>query len=250
MTILSKRELQRLALITEILGAENISVERFFFKIEKPKDSYSQIHPERVPSYHSDKKCQALTREYENYAIPNEIREQGDLSVIKFRKFFHEKIALFHGDRNSFFLEARKAFKLKKILTDEDMLEIRAPNSGVGEIYDFDLSELENRLDKSLAAAEVYKNKDPDHRLAINKYGNLFNPEIEDPDQKKIIKRWVNIKKDIKREYILYTMVKNNPDIDLDGGFLNGLGLNKCSYCHRKVDDFDFMSIIEGDSMK
>ena len=47
LTILSKKELQRLALITEILASEFIPENRFFLKIKKPSDSYTLIHPER-----------------------------------------------------------------------------------------------------------------------------------------------------------------------------------------------------------
>lgn len=199
LTILSKRELQRLALITEILGSDYISVDRFFLKLKKPEDSYSHIHPERVPSYHSDRLCSALTREYENYEIPVEVREKGATSVKRFRKFFHENSILFQENRSDFYIKAKQEFNLKKVLTNRDMVEIKTPNSGKGAIQDFNISSLENDLDKEIAEAEAYKNKSNVHRLTINMYGNLFNPEVYDKEQKIILNNWNNLKKEIKR---------------------------------------------------
>lgn len=244
LTLLSKRELQRLALITEILGSEYIPVDRFFLKLKRPEDSYSHIHPERVPSYHSDRMCSALTREYENYEIPVEVREQGAASVKKFRKFFHENIQLFQENRTDFYVKAKQEFHLKKVLTNRDMVEIKTPNSGRGAIQDFNISHLEHDLDEEIAKAEVYKNTSNIHRLTINMYGNLFNPEINDEEQKNILIKWSSLKKEIKSKYITFSMIKNNPDINLDGNFLDALGLNRCSYCHNDKVDLDFSSIL------
>lgn len=244
LTILSKKELQRLALITEILGSEFIPEDRFFLKINKPNDSYSYIHPERVPSYHIDRQCTALTKEYENYEIPIEIREQGPKSVLNFRNFFFEKNNLFKEDREKFYLLAKQEFKLKKVLTDRDLVEIKAPNSGKGNIQDFNISTLEADLDKSIIDAENYKNDNVSNRFTINKYGNLYKPVVEDSNEIIILRNWSEYKKEIKRKYIIFSMLKNNPEINLDGNFLDALGLNKCSFCLKEKNDLDFMGLI------
>ena len=50
LSILSKKEQQRLALITEILGSEFIPENRFFLKIKNPQDSFTLVHPEKAPA--------------------------------------------------------------------------------------------------------------------------------------------------------------------------------------------------------
>lgn len=244
LTILSKKELQRLALITEILGSEYIPENRFFLKIEKPNDSYTLVHPERVPSYHTEKNCSGLTKEYENYLVPIEIREQGIPSVTKFRKFFFDNNNLFNENKNDFFLKTRKEFGLTQILTTEDFIELKAPNSGRGSIENFNLKDLEEKLDTAITEAENFKYEGPINQLTIAKYGNIYKPSLNNPDEIKIIAKWSELKRYIKSSYILFSMVKNNPEINIDGNFLDSLGLKKCSLCNKQEKYFDFIGML------
>jgi len=243
LTILSKREMQRLAIITEILGSKDIKINRFLLKIKKPVDTFTYVNPERVPSYHIDKHCKALVKEYENYLIPSEIRSQGNKSVEKFRKFFIENKEEFLTKKMEFFYKTKKEFNLSRLPDEKDILEIRAPNSGGGEIDNFDLSSLEDDLDNSIREAEDFKNQSNFHRLIINKYGNKISAEkeVDSEKEKEILLKWRDLKMDIKKKYIIFTMVKNNPEIDLSGDFLDALGLNKCAFCSNKEIDVDFL---------
>ena len=246
LTILSKKERQRLAIISEILSSENIEIDRFFVKIENPIDTLNYVFPEKSPSYHSDINCKALTREYENYKIPEEIRIQGEDSVKKFRKFFSENKNFFKTDYTNFLYLARKEFNLKRL--PEDILEIKSPNSGRGIIEDFDFSKLEESLDKAIKNAEDFKNLNPMNRLTINMYGNLFfvdkvigKDEQEIKTKIEILNKWSDLKKALKKNYEKYCMIKHNSNFDLSGSFLNALGLKPCSYCQNNDKIIEFI---------
>ena len=244
LTILSKKERQRLAVISEILGSEFIEENRFFTKLKKPEDTYTMLHPEKIPSYHLDSKCKALTKEYENLLIPSEIRERGVSEVIRFRRFFFDHSSLFKENEGEFFKKTREEFKISKILTKDDFAEIRAPNSGKGSIEDFNIAKFEFELDEAIREAENFKYEGPKNQLTIAKYGDLYKPELTDNDEVLIIKKWNELKKEIKRRYVVFSMIKNNPEINIDGNFLDSLGLNRCSYCCKDDNEvkFDFES--------
>ena len=244
LSILSKKEQQRLALITEILGSEFIPENRFFLKIKNPQDSFTLVHPEKAPSYHIDKNCPALTKKYKNYFVPIEIQEQGNNSVIAFRKFFLENFNLFITDRNQFFLKTKIEFNLKKVLTNRDFEELNAPNSGKGTVEDFNILDLEKDLDNAIIEAENFKYQNPKNQLTVAKYGNIYKPNLTDEYEILLIAKWTELKINIKNKYVVYTMIKNNPDINIKENFLDALGLNRCSYCHKNNNDFNFMEFL------
>lgn len=229
--------MQRLAAISEILGVENITIDRFFLKLKKPVDTLQYIKAERLPSYHLDKNCTALTKEYENYRIPEDIRILGKEVVNKFRKFFLENKEEFIKNRMNFFYKVKNEFNLGRL--PEDMVEITSPNSGRKNVNDVNLAILEGDLDKSIQEAEAFKNESSKNRLVINLYGNLFRGEnmVDSNEEKDVLKKWSDIKNAIKSKYIFFCMIKYNPDIDLSRNFLDALGLNRCSLCSNFHDE-------------
>lgn len=242
LTILSKKEMQRLAVISELLKIVDFSPDRFFFKIKKPVDTLTYISPERAPSYHNNMSCPALTKEYENYIIPEDVRILGKDVVNKFRKFFHENRDLLPSRKIEFLYKAKKEFNLKRL--PEDISEVRAPNSGRGSIDNFNLETIQEELDDLILEAEDFKNLSPFNRLTINLYGNIFNLSVEtgiDDERMKVLKKWLELKSSLKKMYIRYCMVKYNPDIELNGNLLDSIGLNRCSFCYKNEGVIEFI---------
>ena len=238
LSILSKGEMKRLAVISELLSSEDIAVDRFFLKIKKPIDSLMYVSPERMPSYHYSKECKALSREYENYYVPEDIRRLGKISVDHFREFFNKNKEEFISNRMNFFYMVKKEFNLHRL--PEDMVATKSPNSGFGAISNMSLVDLDSKLDDAILEVESYKNQSIKSRYIINMHGNKFINDLclDNKEDESILIGWHALKNKLKSAYVFYCMVKYNPDINLSGRFLDSIGLNKCALCHSHAEEY------------
>lgn len=237
--LLSKREKQRLILVKQLFQDGELFINKLFFKLKTPVDSLTMVYPERSPSYHKTINCKALNREYENFQIPAEIRERGVNEVKKFRNWFSLNSDKLSTNLHGFHRELTQEFKLKN--EPEYLARITTPNSGAGQMQNTNISEVEKQLDELLKSAEEYKNKSPEIRLTINKYGYKSHcpPEEESyPEENKIIRVWHQRKTDIKKIVFLYFMIKFNPDLKMSENILDSLGLKKCPLCYKDKDQF------------
>ena len=85
----SKFEENSLLAIQELLK----DPDKYFTEIYKPvvvKDTHKLVYEGKPPAYHKAIDCPRISANYENFEIPEAIREKGVDEVVKFRKWFEE----------------------------------------------------------------------------------------------------------------------------------------------------------------
>ena len=87
----NKTERNRLLNIKEILKIGEVELLKIFVKIEA-EDSQNWIFEGGKPACHFSMSCPTLNSEYINFAIPQEIKDKGE--VKEFREWFKENISL------------------------------------------------------------------------------------------------------------------------------------------------------------
>lgn len=229
--ILSRREMAGLQILKELYEEENFVISSYK-KIQKQysKNSRYVFNKTKAPSYHFRKECTALTSTFENYKIPDEIAKRGDQATEEFRSFFIENINLLREKPDVFLIRMETKFKLH-----EPIEHILIENSGVHEIENLDLAELEKRIDQILIDAEIFKSRDPETKKLIDTKGYGTDRELrkpQDQDCLETLAEWhTKYKGGLK--YLLgeYFRVKLNPDLEFKSTLLDQLGFRPCKIC-------------------
>ena len=233
----SKFEENSLIAIQELLK----DPEKFLAEIYKPivvKDTHKFVYEGKPPAYHKTIDCQRISSNYENFEIPEAIRIKGIDEVINFRKWFEE---------NKYLLDKPDVFVMRLelhwgIVTNPTA--IKRDNSGWTEIVNYNLEEIEQRIDELIREAGRYFNESDKNRIILkrfNKYTHLAYHEepIENNDTgysdeivKALLKDYnTKIKRPIKKLLIEYYRLTLNPDLKLEGNLLNQLGFKPCGQC-------------------
>ena len=205
--ILSIPELSLLYIFKEACKDPDLIFE-CYKRIEKNKDTKKWVYEGGVPAYHCNSGCEKLVSDYWNMEIPPEIESKGDSAILRLSA--------------EFFLKNTP----KTVLSN---------NSGVSDIDNICLEDLETRINSLLINAEKFRNKDLDTKLKIAKlgYGTHKVKEARDPDS--VLFTWHNIyKKDLKNLLCHYFRIKFNPELEFRGDLLDNLGFLRCKACHGK----------------
>lgn len=240
----SNYEKNQLLAIQELLK----NPERFFteiYKPYKPEDTYTLVYEGQKPAYHKESTCEKLNASFENFSIPKEIQERGIGVVIEFRKWFEEvKHLLEKPDVFVMRLQAKWG-----IITNPQA--INTGNSGITKFENYDINELVNIIDLQIKEAGRFYHKSEKNTVILKKYSKFTylaynNEDFRDnttgysKDEIKELLKFYNekFKKPLKQNLIEYYKLKLNPDIDLSGDLLEGVGFTACVYCH-SVDFFE-----------
>ncbi len=196
------------------------------------------------PAYHSDYNCPRIRADFKNYLVPREIIERGATEIEKYRAWFKEVAYLLEEDdeiKKEIFLErCRLRFHLSV------KPEIYSKNnSGIYDIENLNLEELEERIDELLRKSARYYYKSPKHTDIIkqlSKYAYLgskpnavIKKDVGYPsfEVKEILKEYDNeIKTPIETLLREWYRVKFNPELSFEGHLLNRLGFKPCGCCH------------------
>jgi hypothetical protein len=222
--------------------------EKFFNEMYipyEPKDTFSKIYEGKKPSYHISQKCPRLHADYLNFSVPNEIKSKGQAAVIEFRQWFETVKHLFLSDPGMFVFRLHAKYG---IITNPN--SIKHENSGVFELENPSITELEEEIDKLIKEAgrfyyssekntEILKVFSKNTFLAYN--GNLDHLNTTQYSNEEIIiflKEYdEKFKKRLKKLLIEYYRLKLNPEIKMDGLFLDKLGFKPCCDCYDKERD-------------
>ena len=163
---LHKNEIDRLLKQREFLkDPENV------FKIYKKKksvDSKKYIFEGAKPAYHTRKDCINLNSNFNNYEIPTEIQEKGDAEIEKFRKWFKSNQIYLSEKPDLFSLKLQIAFGLSIV-----PVVINHDNSGLTELDNLNLNDLEERIDSIIKAAGTFYKDNPDKQTIIKRFQKL-----------------------------------------------------------------------------
>ena len=172
------------------------------------------------PSFHSNSSCSALHSDYRNATIPDEIKKRGKDAVIKFRRWFRENQNL---DGEKFIAKLKMDF----YITDPNLKYFESPNSGVKEVENNNLEELEQKIDKILEDSRTFLNNlsEYDKRLILD--AERYN----ESSTVKVVATFHQFKNDLKKNMLLYFRVKFNPELSFSLMLLEQIGFRQCQKC-------------------
>jgi hypothetical protein len=231
-----------------ILGASMFleEPESFINEMYKPfqkQDTLSFVFESSQPAFHDDSNCDRLNSNFTNFEIPQKIKEAGPNEVERFRNWFKRNMHLL--DRPELFvLNLYNAFGVKV-----NPKSVNYTNSGVIERYDYNISELEDKIDEKIKETGRYYYAGEKNKRIIQRYGKrigiAFNNErlldndtgCSDEEVKTFILDYnTRFKKPLRNLLIEWYRIKLNPDLEFDGSLLIRLGLKPCNQCCLSID--------------
>jgi hypothetical protein len=235
---LSSYEENALLAIQELLK----DPENYFNEIYEPyeaSDTFSYVYEGQKPAYHKYPCCPRLQSDYQNFEIPSDIKEQGQEVVQEFREWFETvKHLLEKPDVFVMRLHARWGI-------ETNPKAINRYNSGSTIIENFTIEELEEKIDGLIKAAGRFyfkTGKNTEILKRFSKYTYLAykrdhiynnNTGYSDEEVKELLRYYdEEYKRPLKKYLIEYYRLKFNPDIKMEGYFLEQLGFNPCGHCH------------------
>ena len=134
------------------------------------KDNLQFVWEGGTPAYHKDSTCEKINSDFRNVKIPDQIKKAGPAAVLEFREWFKqpEENKLFHNNPEAFI--ARMHIKFLKYLPSIPE-PVQYDNSGHEEIENWNLEEVEKRIDDLLDSVATFTKKSNSiTRKAIIKY--------------------------------------------------------------------------------
>jgi hypothetical protein len=210
------------------------------YQKKKPVDTLMYVFEGGVPAYHKYNNCEKVTSSFKNFTIPASIREKGEAEVKRFREWFKENGRYLEEKPDLFAAKLHIAFN---VTMNTNSVEVN--NSGVAQIDNLNLNQLEDRINEILTKAIKFYNDNPSLMKVIDRFKKYTflaykdeeikdnKTNLSDLELKSFLKEYdLNFKKPMKELLLQYYMVKYNPDLNFDGLLLEQLGFKQCSTCH------------------
>lgn len=224
--LLSKKEQLWLSGAKQLFGTPDEFINSIYIK-QKSIDTKNFVYEGGLPAYHEDPRCERLNSTYNNFEIPPEIKEKGDIAIQKFREWFKENQYLYENDERKFLNNLEARFLLKN-----PPKKISNSNSGIVDFNNIDITKLESEIDQLLAQAERFYYESPIHQNTIDLKGDFAYKLAKTANKDSIIYIWHHSYKEKLKEYLLtYYRVKLNPDLEFSGRLLDALNFHPCQYC-------------------
>ncbi len=234
--ILSRPEMAALQTIRDFYDQDNFSMDVYQKIDARPeKGSMYVFNSKKSPSYHRCGSCSALTSTFENYMIPASIKSRGEEEVEKFRSFFIENLKMLRDKPDVFHIKLKSTFHFK-----DPVEHVCIGNSGIHEMENIDLQELEGKIDRLLIDAEAFKTKDKETEKIIRDKGYGTHKELricagreERKKEYETLYEWHSKYKG-GLKYLLgeYFRVKLNPELKFESLLLDQLGFVPCKKCN------------------
>lgn len=210
------------------------------YKKKKPVDTLMYVYEGGVSAYHKFNNCEKITSVFKNFHIPDSIREKGEIEVKRFREWFKENGKYLEEKPDLFSSKLFIAFNVQM-----NSKSIQVKNSGIAEIDNLNLNQLEQRIKDILSLAIKFYNDNPSLKEVLDRFKKYTflaykNEEIKDNETnltdcelKSFLKEYdLNFKRPMKEMLLQYYMIKYNPELKFSGLLLEQLGFKQCSTCH------------------
>ncbi len=154
---LSKAEKQELLILKKLFEGDDDDFIRYCYKkIDKYIDPLKWVYIDnRPPSYHLNKECNWVSN-FSNYEIPEPIREQGVEKAEEYRKWFFDNKNLIDYNKIDIFLSR---LNMTFNLSYQSIGAVMYDNSGVDEIYNYDLTKVKQQINLIIKKAGEYYHK-------------------------------------------------------------------------------------------
>jgi hypothetical protein len=235
----NKLELNRLLLLKELLSDSERFLSEYYTPI-KVKDTLNYVYEGKAPAYHKSSNCQRLNSDYENFKIPDFIKESGVAEIIKFRKWFKENKYLI--SKPDVFV-ARLKMRWGVVTNPEN---INKGNSGFTQFDDYTPIEVEEKIDELIKLAGDLYRENTSILKKYNKFSYLGekNEPLKDNDTgftdakvKEVLRQFeMEIKKPLKPLLVAYYRITLNPDLNLHENVLKQLGFEPCGHCYEEKE--------------
>lgn len=235
---LGKHEIKKLLAIQEFFKNPELFFNEYYKPVQVKKDTKQYIFEGKAPSYHNTADCDRLCSDFTNFELPEEIKEKGSLVIEEFRVWFKQNMYLMDKPE-IFIMRMQLRWGIKRSLN-----EIKMENSGVIEIENMSLLEIEQKIDEliSKAGAMYYENSKSNailkrfNRLTFlaEKEGPIENNDTgySDKEVKELLRGYDKIiKQPIKKLLIEYYRIKLNPKLKIEQKILEQLGFKSCRKC-------------------
>lgn len=239
LSFFSKYEKNQLLAVKELLKDPEGFIKKHYQK-NIFEDSY-QFVSESPSCYHKTNTCPFLHSKYENYRIPEEIRQKEKDEVMKYRRWFKQQLEEY---KNTDVIAFNHFTKWGITINPKIVYK----NTGSEEIENYDLGQVEERIENLLLEENAYRKSDINRLIILSNYaqfsyaaktGKFFpkEPRIQyiytdeqiiaillDFDEK--------FKQPLMHLLIEYFKLTINPDIELNGLLLEQLGFVPCQRCY------------------
>jgi hypothetical protein len=239
MYFFSRYEKTQLLAIKEFLK----DPENYFREVYQPvnrKDTFTYIYEGKKPAYHKSTQCPMVNSNYENFYIPEEIKEKGEVTIADFRKWFQTVKHLLIEDIKAFEMRLQSRWGIHTNLKG-----IEKDNSGNEDISNYDLAKIEERIDTIIKEAGRFYHATSKNNAILKVFsqwsylGNSKDPlkknetGYSDAEVKEFLRDYhKQFKRPLMTLLIEYYRLTLNPDIKLEGTLLDALGFKKCNHCY------------------
>ena len=207
------------------------------------KDKLLYVFEGSKPRYHSNLECKRLALDFQNFEIPEEIKEKGLQEINRFRLWFKENKELLEKP-DVFDMRLSAAFGLR-----HKIKHVNYDNSGYTEVENLDLYQVKNSIEDLLNEIdEYYRNSSDRKKKVIYKYRKrtylAYKSEpIPDNDTgyadetiKEFLKKYdQKFKVPLRKLLINYYRARFNQNLKFEGYLLEQLGFLPCLTCYSDV---------------
>jgi hypothetical protein len=254
----SRYEIKELLLVKSLMK----DPEKFAIELYVPisnKDNLQYVFESELnPSYHAKHDCERLNSNFRNFEIPFEIKQRArdrasnegksnkdidafeKLQVVEFRNWFREHFNLFQNEPEEFLRRLDVRWNVQRNIN-----EIERDNSGVEDIENLNLEELEKEIDRIISSAGQFFTNNPDKQEIIRRFQKMTflaykkdkilnnDSDLSDDELRTFLYNYdIKFKKPIIKLLKQYYRVKYNPDLTFDGMLLEKLNFRPCMNCH------------------
>lgn len=214
---------------------------RRYNRVEIKEDTQTFVFEGVIPRYHRNKNCSTLHNDYRNYYIPEIIKEKG--LVKEFREWFkNNDPATMRQDvfEKRFFEKWGFTINLKALFKE---------NSGISTIQNLDLNNVEKKIDALIEKAKRLSYESEMNAEIIGRFSQYtyllkdgwdipHNPTDEvtnkytDEEILQVLERFnKEIKEPLRKELIIWYIVRLNSELKFDGFLLEQLNFKPCGVC-------------------
>lgn len=187
------------------------------------------------PKFHKDASCETLQSDFQNYRVPEEIRQRGPEEISRFRQFAYDNRKLIgEGREDVFLMRIAQEFRL-----GQELGKISMPNSGAAshrKLGDLTLDEVEKRIAALLDSIEKMR-ESPEGNRAITSYiysptpNRLLSTNENLTDTERAV---LQAKSELLELVLYYHVLKHKSgSISFDISLLKLFGFEKCGKCLR-----------------
>lgn len=222
--ILSNLEIEFLFVEKLILSKD----ERLNIISSHTRQNYQYLFGEnKKPKYHRDQFCEFLKSNFENFEIPEEIKDKGIGEIEKFKKFAIDNKSLYHEDEQKFLQKIESHFFLKNPIK-----KVNYTNTGIEQFSELTIDNMEQEIDLHLAKCQEFMNANPERTKLIK--DNTYAPlkSIKKRNLGGDVEEWHEIyKKNLRKMLSAYYAKLYNSKFAFNESFLSGLGFEGCRGC-------------------